>query len=613
MRLLMLPALIAALVLLSATPTTIAGGTTLTVTKTDDTFDGVCDDDCSLRDAVFVANSSGDENTINLGAGTYAIISAAVGFGDFGIDSPVIIVGQGPETTIVDGGSFDTVFTVTSGGSLTLEGVKVTHGNAVIAGGISASGALAINNSAIVENMGGIVGGVRADILSIRGSLIEGNIGQANGGVQSVTTDIRDTEITNNTASTEATGVGGLNVSGDLVLRDVRIVANSATGTRGAGGLYTFAFAPVSTSGVAGDPSVDAERVEITNNTFTTAALLPAGTIGPVAAGGWQNQLPVTATDIDVSGNDADGTAAGGLGHTGQEAFVLNRGGINLNTAATGAGGAYFLGPADLTNVTISNNIAQGTSPGLVMDSGPIVASTIATNSTTAVEGAGLVASQDVTITGSILAENEPLNCFNGLGGDLLPVTTGFNLEDGNSCEFLSPGDIQDTNPLLGALHDNGGDAGLSRNLPEESPAIDAWSAGCPPPNEDHRRQERPSGDACDIGAFEREVINAIEVTWGDNDCNFGVQIEDAGAILVFLADIEFQFPQPVGAPFECPALNESIFSNVYANVSNWGDIDCSGQIDGADALYILWVAAGIEAFLPANQCPVVGEVITIE
>jgi CSLREA domain-containing protein len=49
-----------------------AGGTTYQVTKTEDTLDGVCDSDCSLRDAIAVTNAAG-AGYISVPAGTYTL------------------------------------------------------------------------------------------------------------------------------------------------------------------------------------------------------------------------------------------------------------------------------------------------------------------------------------------------------------------------------------------------------------------------------------------------------------------------------------------------------------------------------------------------------------
>jgi len=43
------------------------------VTTTSDTFDGTCDTDCSLRDAIYAANSTAGDDTIIVPAGTYTL------------------------------------------------------------------------------------------------------------------------------------------------------------------------------------------------------------------------------------------------------------------------------------------------------------------------------------------------------------------------------------------------------------------------------------------------------------------------------------------------------------------------------------------------------------
>src|SRR5512143_2212057 len=57
----------------SAVFVTPARAATFTVTKTADTNDGVCDADCSLREAISAANASPGADTISLPAGTYLL------------------------------------------------------------------------------------------------------------------------------------------------------------------------------------------------------------------------------------------------------------------------------------------------------------------------------------------------------------------------------------------------------------------------------------------------------------------------------------------------------------------------------------------------------------
>src|SRR5262249_37062439 len=79
--------------------------------------------------------------------------------------------------------------------------------------------------------------------------------------------------------------------------------------------------------------------------------------------------------------------------------------------------------------------------------------------------------------------------------------SAGHNLEGGTDCSFGSPGDLQNRDPLLGALANNGGDVDTLALL-GGSPAIDAGDGvGCPAT--DARGVARPQGSACDIGAFE--------------------------------------------------------------------------------------------------------------
>jgi hypothetical protein len=85
--------------------------------------------------------------------------------------------------------------------------------------------------------------------------------------------------------------------------------------------------------------------------------------------------------------------------------------------------------------------------------------------------------------------------------------SSGYNLEDGNDCNFVSPGDISGVDPLL-VHYSLGSEWVYVFPLREESPAVDsANNAVCP--DVDAAGRIRPvDGDSngsliCDIGAYE--------------------------------------------------------------------------------------------------------------
>jgi CSLREA domain-containing protein len=95
-----------------------ASAAVFTVTKTADTLDGACDPyDCSLREAVAESNRLPDPDVIELPAGVYTLTRASVGedsnvSGDLDIKQPVIVVGAGAGSTILDGNFTDRVLDV---------------------------------------------------------------------------------------------------------------------------------------------------------------------------------------------------------------------------------------------------------------------------------------------------------------------------------------------------------------------------------------------------------------------------------------------------------------------------------------------------------------------
>ena len=99
----------------------------------------------------------------------------------------------------------------------------------------------------------------------------------------------------------------------------------------------------------------------------------------------------------------------------------------------------------------------------------------------------------------SLVAFNTPTNNFG------IITDAGHNLSSDGSCAFTNTGSVNNTDPKLGPLADNGGPTWTMALLPG-SPAIGAAdSAGAPPT--DQRGVVRPQGPGVDIGAFEYEYI----------------------------------------------------------------------------------------------------------
>ncbi len=203
-------------------------------------------------------------------------------------------------------------------------------------------------------------------------------------------------------------------------------------------------------------------------------------------------------TESTISGNTAQNNGGGIF--VDDHVATITDSTIEDNTSLTGAGGGIAIGSngiLDMTNSTVSNNDADLTGGG-IFNSGAtsnIDNSTITANSATG-GGGGINNTGTLIVTNSIIANQ-------ALGGDCSDTGTltsdGGNIESAMSCDFMSVGDLQDTDPLLGPLANNGGKTDTYILLPG-SPAIDY--AGMCGLMDDQRGQPREE-NACDSGSVE--------------------------------------------------------------------------------------------------------------
>lgn len=224
---------------------------TLTVTKTADTNDGVCNSDCSLREAIAAANANDKivfASPLFDGAQTINLSDAA-GFGELFVNKSITISGKGAQfLTIQRPSSASTAFSVfridgvnaQSSVSVTLEGMTIAGGLAssqIGGGGIYNFGAnLTINFCHITGNRTASLGG-----------------GIRNNGTNAITT-ISNSTIYNNSAVVSNTGGGGIYNDGTRV-DIINSTISGNTSVSGAGGIYTTAAMNITNSTITDNQS----------------------------------------------------------------------------------------------------------------------------------------------------------------------------------------------------------------------------------------------------------------------------------------------------------------------------------------------------------------------
>jgi len=192
------------------------------------------------------------------------------------------------------------------------------------------------------------------------------------------------------------------------------------------------------------------------------------------------------------------------------------------NVARQHEGGAIAnYGTLTITNTTFSGNIARpsllGSLAGGILNGGlfqstgtlAINNSTLSGNVARGGKGGGIfnVKGSTAVLQNSIVANNTGGNCSGTL------TSNGYNLSNDTTCNFDSAGDLNNTDPELGRLRNNGEPTKTLALLPG-SPAIDSGNpSGCTDGKghllkTDQRGKPRPDKEdagGCDRGAYERQ------------------------------------------------------------------------------------------------------------
>jgi len=234
-------------------------------------------------------------------------------------------------------------------------------------------------------------------------------------------------------------------------------------------------------AGVFNSGALTIDNSTVTNNHGTSDRFSTGG--------GISNGGSLTITNSTVSGNNV---------------------GAGLDA---GGGGIANSGTTTITNSTVSGNGASslgGASGGGIYNHGKLAINNSTISGNAAKSGGGIYnyPGYDVTLQNSTVA-----NSSTGGNCEGTMTSNGYNVSSDGSCNFNGADDLNNTDPMLGPLRNNGGPT-QTQALLSGSPAIDAGNpSGCRDGNgnllkTDQRGQPRPDKEdtgGCDIGAYERQ------------------------------------------------------------------------------------------------------------
>ena len=437
---------------------------TRVVTKLADTNDGVCNNDCSLREAIAAA-ANGDK--IYFQAALSGTITLNILNGSLLIGKNITI--NGSDHVSVSGGGGDLpklrVFVIKGGATVTMNNMEIKNGEGEIldpdiethfgAGIYVNNSTLYLNDSYIHHNEAHNGGGIavrNSGILKVKNTQIDSNTARVGGGILCVqsTLEITDSLITKNQSNGSAGGVGAS--SCNLTMTNTTVSQNTS--------------------------KVD--------NTFM-------GYGGGLSLQGSDGLYKITNSSIIYN----QGNTGGGIYNEGK-LYLINST-VSGNGVLSNGGGVYNKGKTIVRNSTITLNYALNSGSGFGVEDG-----------------------SNVYISNSIIAGNKnPQNGSPDIKGTV--YSFGYNIigsTNGANILGFSFGNKLNINPLLAPLANNGGPT--PTHIPNPgSPAINAGSNGlavdanAQPLTFDQRGYARINGGTVDIGAVEiqNQVSSLVSVS----------------------------------------------------------------------------------------------------
>lgn len=524
------------------------------VSKSSDSDDGMCDSDCSLREAIAAANANPGPDTIILSDSSYSL-SLGPNTGLL-ISDELTITGVQSSTTIIDAQNSGRIFSIDEGVKVRLEDLTLRNGSSTGNGGAilswgdlwlknliieangasyggaiySADGSLSIEDSLLRANQASNNGGAIAVSeagLTVSASLFSANQANLNGGAIA----LKDSGVTLDqlTLNTNQAGEAG----GAIYLQNSSLTLSNSSFDGNTSLLDGGALASIESSLTLSNSSFTKNNSQnnggaLALNEVSHGTLSQLNLVGNQANnnGGAIFHDLASSFQITFSNLQTNHAAAGGaIYNLGQ--LELGESSVVSNSATLAGGGLHDASNADSTirNTTFSANQSAANGGGITkLGSGSlsIVHTTIANNSAQVESGGISHTAGSLTISHTLIAENKAATGKDCVG---TLASAGFNLiETSAGCTLANPqsSDLLDQAAQLEALGDNGG-LTLSHGLQASSPALDSGSAvSSECAAIDQRGVQRPQGSRCDIGALEQLQALALQISFSPQSIKVG-------------------------------------------------------------------------------------------
>jgi CSLREA domain-containing protein len=343
--------------------------TTYTVSKIADTNDGMCDADCSLREAVTAANATVDNDIILFALPLFASPQAITLSGTeivIANNGSLTIYGTGANRLTVSGNNASRIISISDNGVANIHHIRFTGGTGAGAVNTGRGGAIYNNGgTALISHCvftgntganGGAMNNATAGTLTIANSVMANNTATSVGGAlqnfSTSTMHIINTSITGNSCGTSSTGGGAMQGNGAITMTNVTMSGNSSLAS-GGGLYYNGTGLTLTNTTITGNTSASnaggLHKSTVTNNANIRNSIISGNTGGA---------SPDVTNVFNSLGNNIIGTVGTSTGWVGSDLQ-------NTNPLITPLG---FYGGLGMTHALVGPSPALNAGQNCVVD-----------------------------------------------------------------------------------------------------------------------------------------------------------------------------------------------------------------------------------------------------